>query len=139
MMNEENVRLQLQQPWISIGTDAGGFDPAWAKELGPYHPRAYGSYPRILGKYVREEGVIPLEDAIRKMSSAVATRLGIRDRGLLREGMKADVVIFDPETIADLATFADPHQLSLGVRDVWSTAHVCWRTAIIPAPCPGRS
>jgi dihydroorotase/N-acyl-D-amino-acid deacylase len=119
MMDEANVRRQLQQPWITIGTDAGGLDPAWAKEIGPTHPRAYGSYPRILGKYVREENVLPLEEAIRKMSSAVAQRLGIRQRGLLREGFYADVVIFDPATIGDRASFADPHQLSVGVRDVW--------------------
>jgi dihydroorotase/N-acyl-D-amino-acid deacylase len=119
LMDEDNVRLELKQPWISIGTDAGGFDPKWAEPLGPYHPRAYGTYPRILGKYVREEKVIPLEDAIRKMSSAVANRLGLRERGLLRRGFKADVVIFDPETIDDRATFEKPHQLSVGVRDVW--------------------
>ena len=119
MMDEENVKLQLQQPWMTIGTDAGGLDPAWAAPMGPYHPRAYGSYPRILGKYVRDEGVIPLEDAVRKMSGAVAQRLNIRNRGLLRAGMQADVVIFDPATIGDRATFTDPHQLSVGVRDVW--------------------
>jgi N-acyl-D-aspartate/D-glutamate deacylase len=119
MMAEENVRRQLQLPWITIGTDAGGLDPAWAKALGPYHPRAYGSYPRILGKYVREERVISLEEAIRKMSSAVANRLGLQERGLLRKGFYADVVIFDPETIGDRATFEEPHQLSVGVRDVW--------------------
>jgi len=119
MMDEENIKLQLQQPWISIGTDAGGLDPAWAKPMGPYHPRAYGSYPRILGKYVRDEGVITLEEAVRKMSSAVANRLGIRRRGLLREGFYADVVVFDAAAIGDCATFADPHQLSVGVRDVW--------------------
>ena len=119
MMDEANVRRQLQQPWITIGTDAGGLDPAWAKPMGPYHPRAYGSYPRILGKYVREEKVLPLEDAIRKMSSAVATRLGLQERGLLRTGYFADVVIFNPETIMDRATFDDPHQLAVGVRDVW--------------------
>ncbi len=119
MMDEENIRLQLQQPWISVGTDAAGLDPAWAKPMGPYHPRAYGTFPRILGKFVRDEGVIPLEDAVRKMSSAVANRLGIRRRGLLREGFFADVVIFDPQTIGDRATFTDPHQLSVGVRDVW--------------------
>jgi N-acyl-D-aspartate/D-glutamate deacylase len=118
-MAEDNLQLQLQQPWITIGTDAGGLDPEWAKPLGPYHPRAYGSYARILGKYVREEGVIPLEEAIRKMSSAVAARLGLRDRGLLQPGCYADVVIFDPQTIGDRATFEDPHQLSVGVRDVW--------------------
>jgi N-acyl-D-amino-acid deacylase len=113
------VRLQLKQPWIKISTDAGGVDPAWAAERGPTHPRAYGTYPRVLGKYVREGGVLTLEDAVRKMTSAVADRLSLRDRGLLRTGHYADVVIFDPATIADRATFAEPHQLSTGVRDVW--------------------
>ncbi|MCB9137515.1 MAG: D-aminoacylase [Caldilineaceae bacterium] len=118
-VNEGNIRRQLQQPWMTIGTDAGGFDPAWAADMGPTHPRAYGTYARILGRYVRDEQVIPLEDAVRKMSGAVAARLGIRDRGLLREGMAADVVIFDPATVADHATYTDSHQLSTGVRDVW--------------------
>ena len=118
-MNEENLKLQLRQPWIKITTDAVGFDQAWGKAWGPFHPRGYGTYPRVLGKFVREEGIIPLEDAVRKMTSSVADRLGLRDRGLLREGMLADVVIFDPATISDRATFAEPHQLSVGVRDVW--------------------
>ena len=97
MMTEENLAQQLQQPWIKICTDAGGVDPAWAAQRGPTHPRSYGTYPRVLGKYVREEGVLTLEDAIRKMTSAVADRLGLRDRGLLRAGCYADVVIFDPD------------------------------------------
>ncbi|MEM7531257.1 MAG: D-aminoacylase [Chloroflexota bacterium] len=119
-MSEDNVRRKLQQPWITVGTDAGGTDPEWGERLrGPIHPRTYGSYPRILGKYVRDEKVLPLEEAIRKMSSAGAQRFNLRDRGLLHEGYFADVVIFDPETIADKATYADSHQLSLGVRDVW--------------------
>ena len=118
-MNEENLKLQLRQPWIKISTDAGGYDPAWGKAWGPIHPRGYGTYPRVLGKFVREEGVIPLEDAVRKMTSAVADRLSLRDRGLLRTGLLADVVIFDPATISDRATFEEPHQLSVGVRDVW--------------------
>ena len=117
MMSEENVAMQLRQPWIKIGTDASGFDPA--DVTGMVHPRSYGTYPRILGKYVREEGAIPLEDAIRKMTSAVATRLSIDDRGLLRRGMYADVVVFDPESVADRATFEDPHQLSIGVEEVF--------------------
>ncbi|HLH74583.1 MAG TPA: D-aminoacylase [Chloroflexota bacterium] len=119
LISEDNLAPQLRQPWIKISTDAGGVDPAWAKPRGPVHPRAYGTYPRVLGKYVREEGVLPLEDAIRKMSSAVADRLGLRQRGQLRQGFFADVVVFDPATIADRATFEDPHQLSVGVRDVW--------------------
>jgi N-acyl-D-amino-acid deacylase len=118
-MDETNVALGLRQPWVKIGTDAGGVDPAWATDLGPTHPREYGTYPRILGKYVRDEGVLTLEDAIRKMSGAVADRLGLRDRGCLRSGCYADVVLFDPVTIADRATFADAHRLSTGVRDVW--------------------
>ncbi len=118
-MTEDNIRLQLAQPWIKISTDAGGYDPIWGREIGPVHPRSYGTYPRVLGQYVREQKILTLEDAIRKMSSAVADRLGLRDRGLLRQGMYADVVILDPQTIGDRATFEDPHQLSVGVRDVW--------------------
>jgi N-acyl-D-amino-acid deacylase len=118
-MVEENLRLQLKQPWIKISTDAGGVDPVWATRLGPTHPRAYGTYPRVLGKYVREEKVITLEDAIRKMTSSVADRIGLRERGLLSPGYWADVVMFDPETIGDRATFEDTHQLSTGIRDVW--------------------
>ena len=119
MMTEDNLAQQLQQPWMKISTDAGGVDPAWAAERGPVHPRAYGTYTRVLGKYVREEKVLTLEDAVRKMTSAVADRLSLRDRGLLRAGCYADVVIFDPDTVADRATFAQSHQLSVGVRDVW--------------------
>jgi N-acyl-D-aspartate/D-glutamate deacylase len=118
-ISEDNVRLQLPQPWVKISTDAGGVDPAWAVGWGPTHPRAYGTYPRVLGKYVREERLLTWEDAIRKMTSAVADRLGLRDRGILRPGCWADVLILDPETIEDRATFEDSHRLSVGVRDVW--------------------
>lgn len=107
----------LRQPWIKFGTDTGGVDPDSSQGLA--HPRAYGTYPRILGKYVREERVMTLEEAIRKMSSDVASRLSIQDRGLLREGMYADIVIFDPNTIGDRSTFEQPHQLSVGVRHVF--------------------
>jgi N-acyl-D-amino-acid deacylase len=118
-MDEANVALGLRQPWVKIATDAGGVAPAWARDLGPTHPREYGTYPRVLAKYVREEGLLTLEDAIRKMSGAVAARLGLGDRGYLRPGCHADVVLFDPATIRDEATFADAHQLSTGIRDVW--------------------
>ena len=117
LMSEENIRLQLQQPWIKFGTDAGSQDPATAR--GGAHPRAYGNFPRLFGRYVREQKVLTLEDAVRKASSAVATRLSLTDRGVLKAGLKADIVIFDPNTIIDNATFERPHQLSTGVRDVF--------------------
>jgi len=138
MMTDDNLRLQLQQPWIMIGTDAGGLDPAWAKPLGPYHPRAYGTYTRVLGRFVREEKVLPLEDAVRKMSAAVAQRLHVRDRGLLRTGMLADVVIFDPVTVGDRATFEDPHQLSVGVQDVWVNGVRVLENGAHTGATPGR-
>lgn len=118
-MDEANVRMQLGLPWIKIATDAGGYDPAWGVARGPVHPRSYGTYPRVLGRYVRDEQALTLEDAVRKMSSAVAERLGLRDRGLLRAGCFADIVVFDPAAITDRATFEAPHRLSTGVRDVW--------------------
>ena len=136
MMSEDNVSLQLQQPWIKIGTDAGGADPDSARGLT--HPRAYGTFPRILGKYVREEGILRLEDAIRKMSSAVATRLSIQGRGVLREGMYADIVIFDPATIIDHATFEKPHQLSTGMEHVLVNGVVVVRNERHTGAKPGR-
>ncbi|MCX5767101.1 MAG: D-aminoacylase [Gemmatimonadetes bacterium] len=114
LMNEDNVKLQLKQPWMKIGTDAGGSDPDSTKALA--HPRSYGTYPRILGKYVRDEKVIPLEDAVRKMTSAVAQRLLITDRGLLRPGMFADIVVFDPQRIRENSTYEKPLQLSTGMH-----------------------
>lgn len=117
MMKEDNLALQMQQPWIKFGTDAGGHDPEKTKVL--VHPRAYGTFTRILGKYVRDERVLSLEDAIRKMSSAVADRLFIKDRGLLCEGYYADIAIFDPDTVADRATFENPHQPSSGMHHVF--------------------
>jgi dihydroorotase/N-acyl-D-amino-acid deacylase len=118
LMSEQNVELQLRQPWIKIGTDAGASDPE-NTHGSETHPRAYGTYPRILGHYVRERRVLPLEDAVRKMTSAVAERLSIRDRGLVREGMYADLVVFDPATVIDRATYEHSHQISAGIRDVF--------------------
>lgn len=115
-MTEENVAMQLRQPWVVIGSDAGGQNPDSARGL--VHPRAYGTFARIIAKYVRADSVLTLEDAVRKMTGATAARLKIRDRGLLREGMFADVVVFDERRIQDLATFEKPHQLSVGVEHV---------------------
>jgi N-acyl-D-amino-acid deacylase len=118
-MSEDNVRLQLQQPWIKVSSDAGGVDPEWAAPEGPLHPRGYGTFTRVLGKYVREEGILTWEEAIRKSTSSVADRLSITDRGTLRPGMMADVLVFDPDTVTDNATFEDPHRLSTGIEYVW--------------------
>jgi N-acyl-D-amino-acid deacylase len=115
--SEKNLELQMSQRWIKFGTDADGSDPDSLKGLT--HPRAYGNYPRILGRYVREKHVLTLEDAIRKMTSAVAERLSIPDRGLLREGYYADVVVFDPNTVIDNATYEKPSQISSGIREVF--------------------
>lgn len=136
-MTDENVAMQLRQPWVVIGTDAEGFDPESAKGLT--HPRAYGSYPRLLGKYVREEHVLTLEDAIRKFSSGVAERLSIPDRGLLRAGMYADVVVFDPNTIIDRATYGKPHQLSVGMREVFVNGVEVLRDGVHTGAKPGRA
>jgi len=136
LMSEDNVRLQLKQPWIKIGTDAAGPDPDSARSL--VHPRSYATYPKILGQYVREERIIPLEDAVRKMSGAVAERLLIHDRGLLRPGMYADVVVFDPATIKDHSTYEQPHQLSTGVRHVFVNGVEIVRDGRHTGAKPGR-
>ena len=117
LMSEDNIKNQIRQPWMKFGTDAGSEDPATA--VGLTHPRTYGNFPRLLGKYVRQEKVTTLEDAVRKASAAVATRLSLTDRGVIKLGMKADLVVFDPNTIIDNATFDKPHQLSTGMRDVF--------------------
>jgi dihydroorotase/N-acyl-D-amino-acid deacylase len=114
--SDSNVAMQVRQPWMKFGTDAEAFDPDSAKIAT--HPRAYGTYPRILGRFVREQRILTLEDAVRKMTGAVAQRLSIHDRGELREGLAADIMIFDPRTIIDRATYERPHQLSVGMRYV---------------------
>jgi N-acyl-D-amino-acid deacylase len=119
LMSEENVKRQMKLPYMSFGSDG----PAPAPEA-PFlssnpHPRAYGNVARLLGKYVREEKVISLEEAVKKLTSLPASNLGIKNRGSLTVGYFADIVLFDPETIADKATFSKPHQLSVGVSDVW--------------------
>ncbi len=119
MMSEENVQKKVAIPWVSFGSDAGAPATEGVFLESNTHPRAYGTFARVLGKYARDEGVIPLEEAIRKMTSLPAFNLGIADRGALTEGHFADVVIFDPATVQDHATFGDPHQYSTGVAHVF--------------------
>jgi N-acyl-D-amino-acid deacylase len=120
LMSEENVRRQLQLPWVSFGSDAASMAPEGVFVKTSTHPRAYGNFARLLGKYVRDQRVIPLEEAIRKLTSLPAATLRIdKTRGTLAPGYLADVVVFDPKTIADRATYEQPHQYSTGVRHVW--------------------
>lgn len=114
-MSEPDVALALQQPWVSVDNDSSGASPEGILGVEHPHPRAYGTFPRILRKYVREEHKLTLEDAIRKFSALPAQRMRLTDRGVLKSGMWADLVIFDPETIKDLATFEEPNQLSQGM------------------------
>lgn len=118
LMSEDNIRKQIKYPWVSFGSDAESMAPEGAFLRSNPHPRAYGNFARLLGKYVRDEKVITLQDAVRRLSGLPATNLGLDRRGFLRKGYFADVVIFDPATIGDRATFEKPHQYSVGVRDV---------------------
>ncbi len=136
MMSEENVQLKLKQPWIKIGTDAGGQDPD--KATGLTHPRSYGTFTRILGKYVREEKVLRLEEAVRKMTSATALRLHIHDRGLLKPGLKADLVLFDLNTVGSPATYTAPHQLSTGIEHVFVNGVAVWEQGKATGALPGE-
>jgi len=117
-MSEPDVALVLQQPWVSIDKDSEGTSPEGILGLEHPHPRAYGTFPRILRKYVREEKKLTLEDAIRKFSALPAQRMRLTDRGVLKADMWADVVVFDPATVRDLATFDNPNQLSQGMEYV---------------------
>jgi N-acyl-D-amino-acid deacylase len=117
-MSESDISLALRQSWVSIDNDSQGTSPDGLLGQEHPHPRAYGTFPRILRKYVREEHALTLEDAIRKFSALPAQRLRFTDRGVLKQGMWADVVIFDPATIRDAATFEQPNQLSVGMSHV---------------------
>lgn len=119
LMSEDNIKKQIRQPWVSFGSDAASIAPEGNFLKSAAHPRAYGNFARLLGKYVREEKVISLAEAVRRLSGLPATNLGLDHRGFLKPGMFADVVVFDPQTIADRATFENPHQLAVGVNDVF--------------------
>lgn len=119
MMSEDNIRKQIALPWVSFGSDASSMAPEPPFTKSSAHPRAYGNFARVLGKYVRDDKVLTMQDAIRKLSGLPATNLELDHRGFLKPGMFADVVVFDPATIADRATFENPHQYAVGVRQVF--------------------
>jgi N-acyl-D-amino-acid deacylase len=119
VMNEDNVRKNIAIPWVSFGSDAGALAPGGVFLNESTHPRAYGNFARLLGKYVREEKVIPLETAIHKLTALPAANLRIKERGSLQPGYFADIVVFDPAKIADHATYENPLQYATGVEHVF--------------------
>lgn len=139
LMSEENIAMQLRKPWVSLGSDGGSMAPEGVFLQSNPHPRAYGNVARLLGKYVREEKVITLQDAVRRLSGLPAENLGLKDRGLLKEGFFADVAIFDPATIADKATFEKPHQYAVGMKHVLVNGTVVLKDGEHTGATPGRA
>ena len=118
-ISEDDIRTLIASPSVMVGSDGNAVAPYGTTGQGKPHPRFYGTFARILGRYVRELGLIPIETAIHKMTGASARALGISGRGLLREGFAADVTVFDPETVAETATYREPHSYAEGVDRVW--------------------
>jgi dihydroorotase/N-acyl-D-amino-acid deacylase len=137
-MNEQDLQAAMKTWWVAVNTDYGGVAPD-----GPFgdispHPRTYGSFTRILGRYVRDQKLMPLEYAVRKMTSLAAQRVGLTDRGLVRPGMFADITVFDPATVMDRATFEQPHQPSVGIEYVLVNGQVVLRQGQLTSARPGR-
>jgi len=138
MMSEDNVKKQIALPWLSFGSDAGALATREPYTLSNPHPRAYGNFSRLLGRYVRDEGVIPLAEAVRKLAALPAENLKLSRRGRLAPGFFADVVVFNPETIADHATFEDPHQYASGMMHVLVNGVPVLRDGEHTGATPGR-
>jgi len=138
-MSEENVRKEMTKPWISFGSDEASQAPEGVFLKSNPHPRAYGNFARVLGKYVREEKLISLGEAVRRLSGLPATNLGLDRRGFIKEGMFADLVVFDPATIADRATFAQPHQYAAGVKHVFVNGQQVLKDGEHTGATPGRA
>ncbi len=139
LMSEENIKKELRQPWVSLGSDASSMAPEGVFLKSSTHPRAYGNFARLLGKYVREEKVISLTDAVRRLTGLPATNLALDHRGFLRTGMFADVVVFDPATIADRATFENPHQYAVGMKHVFVNGQQVLKDGEHTGAKPGRA
>ena len=137
MMSEDNIKRQLALPYVSFGSDAGAPANKGIFLKSNEHPRAYGNFARLLGKYVRDEKVITLEEAVRRLTTLPASNLKITKRGALKNGYFADVVVFDPATIQDHATFEKPHQLSTGVRDMFVNGVAVLRNGAHTGAKPG--
>ena len=139
MMSEDNIRKQLRQPWVSLGSDAASMAPELPFIKSATHPRAYGNFARLLAEYVREEKIIALPDAVHRISGLPATNLELDRRGFVREDMYADVVVFDPRRIEDVATFEKPHQYAVGMRHVFVNGVQVLRDGEHTGAKPGRA
>ncbi|MFI6505878.1 amidohydrolase family protein [Nonomuraea typhae] len=139
MMNEDVLRAALRNPWVSVGSDAESCAAEPPHTDVPTHPRAYGTFARILGTYVRDEGLLSLGEAVRRMTSLPAGNLGLRDRGVLTAGAYADIVVFDPDTVTDLATYEDPHRYARGVRHVVVNGETAFADGRPTGRLPGRA
>jgi N-acyl-D-amino-acid deacylase len=139
LMSEDNVRKQLRLPWVSFGSDAASMAPEAPFTLSSTHPRAYGNFARLLGRYVRDEKLVSLDEAVRRLSALPAENLGLDRRGRLAPGMFADVVVFDPATIADRATFEKPHQYAVGMRHVFVNGVPVLKDGEHTGATPGRA
>jgi dihydroorotase/N-acyl-D-amino-acid deacylase len=138
-MSERDVRAAVAAPWVGVGSDFGATAPDGPLNMRRVHPRAYGTFPRVLGRYVREEQAVTLEAAVRKMTGVAAERMGLEGRGILRPGNYADVTVFDPATIADRATFEDPHQPAVGIRYVIVNGRLTLDDGHLTPERPGRA
>src|SRR5690606_9188493 len=138
LMSEDNVELGLRQPWVSLGSDSGSVAAEGVFLQSNIHPRGYGNFARFLGHYVRDRGLMPLEEAIRRLTRLPAENWKLRDRGCLDVGCHADLVVFDPKTIQDHATFADSHQYATGVSDVFVNGVQVLRDGEHTGATPGR-
>jgi N-acyl-D-amino-acid deacylase len=139
LMSEENVKKEIAKPWIAFGSDEASQAPEGVFLKSIPHPRAYGTFARVLGKYSRDEKLLSLSEAVRRLSALPATNLGLDHRGFIQEGMFADVVVFDPATIADRATFAEPRQYAVGMKHVFVNGQQVLKDGEHTGAKPGRA
>ncbi len=138
LMTEENIEKQIKQPWVSFGSDEASQSPEGIFLKSNPHPRAYGNFSRLLGKYVREQKIISLEEAIRRLTALPASNMKIKNRGMLKEGYFADIVVFDPDVIGDHASYTNPHQYATGVKDVFVNGTQVLENGEHTGALPGR-
>jgi len=138
MMNEDNLKRILSHPRVGVGCDGSAMAPYGELGKGKPHPRSYGTFPRVLGKYIREEKILPLPEMIRKMTSVPAVKFGFTGRGILQNSKLADIVIFDQERVADLATWKEPHKYPVGIEHVIVNGQVVIENSEHTGQLPGR-